>query len=267
MVGKYTGMTDSYLSVIKALDHAAYYICKRISIVWIDATYLEPEMSTTDLPKYEEAWLKLKSADGILVPGGFGFRGVEGKILAAKYAREHKIPYFGICLGFQIAVIEYARNVLGWEGANSEENVPNTKFPVVVFMPEISKTHMGGTMRLGGRKTLFKNNCLSAKLYSSITDQGDFIIERHRHRYEVNPDYIQDLEGLNFVAQDETGKRQEIFEYQNHPFYLGVQYHPEMKTRPMCPSPPFVGFLLAASKQLQAWIDGKLVLEKLKLDF
>eukprot|EP01123_Difflugia_compressa_P003571 TRINITY_DN1470_c0_g2_i2.p1 TRINITY_DN1470_c0_g2~~TRINITY_DN1470_c0_g2_i2.p1 ORF type:complete len:574 (+),score=68.96 TRINITY_DN1470_c0_g2_i2:92-1813(+) len=260
MVGKYTGLSDSYLSVIKGLNHASHFVGKKLSIEWVAASHLEPVSKEKHPEKYEEAWKRLKTADGILVPGGFGVRGIEGKILAANYARVNKIPYFGICLGLQIAVIEYARNVLGWSKANSEEIDPKTEHPVVVFMPEISKTHMGGTMRLGARKTIFTDeNCKSALLYSRISSDKNFVMERHRHRYEVNPKHVPLLTeaGLKFVGHDETGTRQEILEIDDHPYFLAVQYHPEMKSRPLRPSAPFVGFVLASGGLYQQWATGQ----------
>ena len=145
-------------------------------------------MYQEDAAKYDAAWDVVRGSDGILVPGGFGLRGVEWKILAAQYARENNVPYLGICLGMQIAVVEFARNILGWEGAHSTELDPNTPHPVVVFMPEGSKTHMGGTMRLGSRRTFFTSmDSIAAKLYQT----EDFVDERHRHRYEVNPELVQ----------------------------------------------------------------------------
>jgi CTP synthase len=261
IVGKYTGLSDSYLSVVKALQHASYYVDRKLEIDWIEASSLEPSYREEDPAKYDEAWKSLKSVHGILVPGGFGDRGVEGKILAANYARLNKIPYLGICLGMQIAVIEYARNKLGWTKANSEEFDKEAKVPVVVYMPEISRVYLGGTMRLGSRTTILKTkDCLAAKLYSGVYELDlDGIDERHRHRYEVNPKLVGDLEkaGLIFVGQDETGQRQEVIELprSEHPFYFGVQYHPEFKGRPLKPSPPFVGLLLAASGQLGVWLD------------
>jgi len=238
IVGKYTGLTDSYLSVIKGLQHASYAVNRTLVIDWIEASNLEDES--------HDDWSTLKAADGILVPGGFGDRGTEGKILAANYARTNNVPYLGICLGLQIATIEFCRNVLGMEGANSTEFDENTPHPAVVFMPEISKTHLGGTMRLGSRPTIWQvDDCKIRTLYG----EGDSVDERHRHRYEVNPDLIEKIEshGLKYVGKDESGQRCEIFELDGHPYYVGVQYHPEFKSRPNRPSPPFLGLLKAAS--------------------
>ncbi len=241
MVGKYTGLSDSYLSVIKGLQHASLAVGRNLVIDWIEASELE----TTNDP----SWELLRAADGVLVPGGFGDRGIEGKILAANYARTNKVPYLGICLGLQVATIEFCRNVLGLEGSNSTEFDENTPHPAVVFMPEISKTHLGGTMRLGSRPTIFQvDDCTMRRLYGG----KESVDERHRHRYEVNPDLINAIEkaGLVFVGKDETGQRCEIFELEGHPYYVGVQYHPEFKSRPDRPSPPFLGLLQAATGQL-----------------
>ena len=241
MVGKYTGLSDSYLSVIKGLQHASLAVGRNLVIDWIEASELEDTSHSS--------WDLLKAADGILVPGGFGDRGIEGKILAANYARINKVPYLGICLGLQIATIEFCRNVLGLEGSNSTEFDENTPHPAVVFMPEISKTHLGGTMRLGSRPTIFQvDDCTMRRLYGGQKS----VDERHRHRYEVNPDLINAIEkaGLVFVGKDETGQRCEIFELEGHPYYVGVQYHPEFKSRPDRPSPPFLGLLQAATSQL-----------------
>ncbi|KAK9149938.1 hypothetical protein Syun_008247 [Stephania yunnanensis] len=250
MVGKYTGLSDAYLSVLKALLHASVECRKKLIIDWVAAGDLE-DVTAREAPNvYKATWNLLRGADGVIVPGGFGDRGVQGKIRAARYARENKIPYLGICLGMQIAVIEYARSVLNLKDANSTEFDPETTNPCVIFMPEGSKTHMGGTMRLGTRKTYFQvPDCKSAKLYGNAS----FIDERHRHRYEVNPDMIAQLEnaGLTFVGKDETGQRMEIVELPNHPYYVGVQFHPEFKSRPGKPSPPFLGLIAAACGRLE----------------
>ncbi|XP_040866229.1 CTP synthase isoform X1 [Glycine max] len=283
LVGKYTCLSDSYLSILKALLHASVDCQKKLVVDWIPASNLETatakgvtsimnhyitsmfllllfiiEISSIcycsmlqNHDAYKAAWKLLKGADGVLVPGGFGDRGVQGKIIAAKYARENRIPFLGICLGMQIAVIEFARSVLGVQDANSTEFEPHTKSPYIIFMPEGSKTHMGGTMRLGSRRTYFQTKeCKSAKLYGCKS----FIDERHRHRYEVNPDLVACLEnaGLSFTGKDETGQRMEILELPNHPYFIGAQFHPEFKSRPGKPSPLFLGFIGAACGQLDA---------------
>ncbi|XP_044468707.1 CTP synthase isoform X2 [Mangifera indica] len=249
MVGKYTGLSDAYLSVLKALLHASVACRRKLIVEWIAAADLEDATAEEAPDAYKAAWNLLKSADGVLVPGGFGDRGVQGKILAAKYARENKVPFLGICLGMQIAVIEFARSVLGLHNANSTEFDPETSNPCVIFMPEGSKTHMGGTMRLGSRRTYFKvADCKSAKLYGNAR----FVDERHRHRYEVNPDMVSQLEsaGLSFVGRDESGQRMEIIELPSHPYFVGVQFHPEFKSRPGKPSAVFLGLIAAACGQL-----------------
>ncbi|KAI3798394.1 hypothetical protein L1987_33669 [Smallanthus sonchifolius] len=253
MVGKYTDLSDAYLSVLKALLHASVVCKRKLVINWVSASDLEAATAIESPDVNRAAWNSLKAADAVVVPGGFGDRGVEGKILAAKYARENKIPYLGICLGMQIAVIEYARSVLGLKNANSTEFDLNTKNPCVIFMPEGSKTHMGGTMRLGSRRTYFHvTDCKSAQLYGNQS----FIDERHRHRYEVNPDMVPQLEeaGLSFTGKDESGQRMEIVELQSHPYFVGVQFHPEFKSRPGKPSALFFGLIAAASGQLDAFL-------------
>jgi len=259
LVGKYTNLQDSYISVIKSLEHASLRCNRKLDLHWVDSSDLEAETLNASPVKYHTAWKAVCSADGILVPGGFGTRGTEGMISAAKWAREQKIPYFGICLGLQIAAIEFARNVVGIPNAQSSELVEDTKDPVVIFMPEGSRTHLGGTMRLGLRPTIFQSNTewsIVRRLYGGQSE----IHERHRHRYEINPDYIRRLEekGLHFVGRDDRGERMEIFELPvhtdhgpSHPYYVGVQYHPELKSRPLDPSPPFLGFVAASAGILQ----------------
>ena len=245
MVGKYTDLSDAYLSVIKSLQHAAMAVDRKLVIDWIEASHLEEGW---EKKQHDDAWKDLRDADGVLVPGGFGDRGIEGKILAAHYARTNNVPYLGICLGLQIATIEFCRNVLGMTGANSTEFEDNPEHAAVVFMPEISKTHLGGTMRLGSRPTLWQHEGSTIR---ALYGPGDSVDERHRHRYEVNPDLIERIEeaGLVFVGKDESGQRCEIFELNDHPYYVGVQFHPEFKSRPGRPSPPFLGLLKAASEQ------------------
>jgi CTP synthase len=241
MVGKYTDLSDAYLSVIKSLQHAALAVERKLNIDWIEASDLEDANNA-------EAWSLLRNANGVLVPGGFGDRGIEGKVLAAQYARENNVPYLGICLGLQVATIEFCRNVLGIGDATSTEFDADAANPAVIFMPEISKTHLGGTMRLGSRPTIFQvDDCVTKRLYGDHNS----VDERHRHRYEINPDLVEQIEaaGLKFVGKDDSGQRCEIFELDGHPYYVGVQYHPEFKSRPGRPSPPFLGLLLASSGQ------------------
>ena len=246
VAGKYTDLSDSYLSVIKALQHASFKVDRKLVIDWIESSNLDDEAKKSDPEAHSDAWEKLESADGVLVPGGFGIRGIEGKIKAAEYARRNGVPYLGVCLGLQVATIEFCRNVLGMEGANSTEFDEDTEHPAIVFMPEISKTHMGGTMRLGTKPTPFLvEDCRIRRLYGGV----EHVDERHRHRYEVNPELIESIEekGLVYVGKDETGERCEIMELSDHPYFVGTQYHPEFKSRPNRPSPPFLGLLKAAS--------------------
>ncbi|EDQ91681.1 uncharacterized protein MONBRDRAFT_14740 [Monosiga brevicollis MX1] len=245
LVGKYTGLNDAYLSVIKSLQHSCLVAGHKLNLEFVEASQLEDEARDNDPAKFHDAWKTLTQADGILVPGGFGSRGIEGKIAAIKWARTKKVPFFGICLGLQLAVIEFCRNVVGWKGCNSTEVDPECETKVVIDMPELSQTHMGGTMRLGKRRTVFvKRDSVACKLYG----EPDFVEERHRHRYEVNPDLVDEIEkhGLRFVGHDIEGKRMEIMELseKDHPFFLAVQYHPEFLSRPLRPSPPFLGMSL-----------------------
>jgi len=254
LVGKYAGNHDAYVSVIKGLKHASIEAGLHLVIEWVDSQELEPNMLQIDSKRYDSAWRRLKSAHGVLVPGGFGDRGVEGKIMAASYCRTSDTPFFGICLGFQIAVIEFARNVVGWESANSAEFDEFTAHPVVIFMPEASKTQMGGTMRLGSRVTILRDDkAISSKLYGG----NPVVYERHRHRYEVNPNCVKALEGkgLTFVGQDERGLRMEVAEISDHKFFVGCQFHPEFKSRPSRPSPLFMGLVLASAGLLQKRIE------------
>ncbi|GBG32894.1 CTP synthase [Hondaea fermentalgiana] len=254
--GKYTSLHDSYLSVLKALKHSAIAENKVLITSWIESSDLEEETKAADPSTYATAWEKLRQADGILIPGGFGSRGVEGKVAAAKYAREGCVPLLGVCLGMQVMVIEYARNVLGWTDAASAEGDENTSHKVIIKMLEHHQGQMGGTMRLGSRRTNLHplpDSCEQAKsVASAIYEGASHVLERHRHRYEVNPSYIADLEkgGLYFTGKDEANERMEMTELPRkvHPFYFGVQFHPELKSRPLRPSPPFHGFLLAACK-------------------
>ncbi|KAI9568134.1 CTP synthase, partial [Boletus coccyginus] len=222
---------------------------------WVESSDLESQTQMSDPAKYHDAWRSVVGAGGILVPGGFGHRGTEGMILAIKWAREQKIPFLGICLGFQMAVLEWARSVLGVDDATSAEFQPDAAHPFIVFMPEISRTHMGGTMRLGLRPTVFQPSTNGIRPSTStwpntrkLYGNADKVWERHRHRYEVNPAEVARLEasGLTFVGKDERGERMQILELRDHPFFVGIQPHPEFCSRPLNPSPPFLGFVAAA---------------------
>ncbi|CAL3970689.1 unnamed protein product [Diplocarpon coronariae] len=252
LVGKYTNLHDSYLSVIKSLEHSAMRCGKKLNLIWVDASHLEEEAKPGDPAAYFKAWHAVSTAHGILVPGGFGHRGSEGMILAAQHARTNKTPYLGICLGMQIAVIEFARHVCGIAGAGSVELNEQCADPLVIFMPEIDKTALGGTMRLGLRPTLFQPGSEWSRLRALYGARAE-IRERHRHRYEVNPDYVGRLaaEGLDFVGKDETGERMEILELKDHPWYVGVQFHPEYLSRVLDPSRPYLGFVAAAAGCLE----------------
>ncbi|SCW03720.1 LAFE_0G16732g1_1 [Lachancea fermentati] len=250
LVGKYTNLKDSYLSVIKSLEHCSMRCRRKLDIVWVEASDLEPEANETDKSKFHSAWNKLSSADGVLVPGGFGSRGTEGMILAAKWARENNIPYLGVCLGLQVATIEFARNVLGLKDATSAEfdgDSPEESH-AVLYMPEIDKEKMGGTMRLGLRPTNFQNDSEWSKIRKLYGGASE-VHERHRHRYEVNPKLVEQLEneGMIFVGKDETGERCEILELRNHPYYVATQYHPEYMSKVLDPSKPFLGLVAASS--------------------
>ncbi|KAF5006768.1 hypothetical protein FDECE_6890 [Fusarium decemcellulare] len=248
LVGKYTALPDSYLSVIKALEHSAMRCNRKVNLVWIDADHLEDAMMQSDSNKYHTAWSQLTAASGVLVPGGFGSRSNAGLIKAAQWARERKVPYLGICLGMQLAVIEAARNLLGYKNATSEEFDAVAEHRVVIFMPESSKEVLGGTMRLGEKTTYFTPGSEWSKL-RALYGQSETMDERHRHRYEVNPDYIEELEsvGLHFIGKDETGKRMEVVELKDHPFFVGCQAHPEYTSRVTKPAPSFLGFVAASS--------------------
>ena len=237
LVGKYVGLHDAYLSVAEALRHAGYYHNTHINIHWLDSEEITAE-------NYEE---KLGVLDGIIVPGGFGNRGIEGMILAARYARENKLPYFGICLGMQIAVIEYARNVAGVADANSGEFDEQSKNKVIDFMPgQSDDIDKGGTLRLGAYPCEIKKGTTMEKCYGQNS-----ISERHRHRYEFNNDYREILEnaGLVLSGTSPDGRLIETVELTDRPFYVGVQYHPEFKSRPNKAHPLFKGFIGAACER------------------
>jgi CTP synthase len=234
IVGKYVQLHDAYLSVSESLKHAGYAANSDIDIRWVNSEYLCEENLLEELGE----------VDGILVPGGFGGRGIEGKIMAARYARENKIPYFGICLGMQIAVIEFARNVCGLDGANSVEWEETTKHPVIHLMPDQSGVvNMGGTLRLGNWPCKLMDGTKTKEVY-----KADSVLERHRHRYEVNNKYRQTMEehGAIFSGLSPDDYLVEITELKNHPWFVGCQFHPEFKSRPNRAHPLFAGFVQAA---------------------
>ncbi|WP_175059642.1 glutamine hydrolyzing CTP synthase [Thermococcus sp. 2319x1] len=236
IVGKYIKLADSYLSIKEALKHSSVANDVKVKIRWIEAEDLEKEGSKL-----------LEGVHGIIVPGGFGARGSEGKIMAIQYARENDIPFLGICFGFQLTVVEFARHVLGLDGANSTEINPQTPYPVVDLMPEQrGLDKLGGTMRLGAYPVKIKEGTLAHRLYGK-----ELIYERHRHRWEVNPEYIERLEkaGLVFsgIAGDDE-RRMEILELPDKRYFIATQFHPEFKSRPMKPAPVFRGLVKAAKE-------------------
>ncbi|KAI3403564.2 URA7 [Candida oxycetoniae] len=255
LVGKYTHLHDSYLSVIKSLEHASMRCNRRLKIEWVESSNLEEEMKQENLSNYHQAWHYVCQADGVLVPGGFGSRGIEGMIAATKYARENNVPFLGVCLGLQIAVIEFVRNVVGIEGSTSQEFDNYQKgdkeiIPSVVYMPDVDQVKLGGTMRLGLHETRFtkdSQHSVLRKLYGG----AEAVHERHRHRYEVNPELIEQIEakGLKFIGKDETGKRMEMIELPQlmHKFFVGTQYHPEYLSKVLDPSRPFLGLVAASA--------------------
>ena len=234
LVGKYNQLADAYLSVIEALNHAGSHHGGRVDVHWVDSERL------TD----GEVERELATCQGILVPGGFGVRGIEGKIQAARYAREHGVPYLGICLGMQIAVAEFARNVAGMDGANSTEFDPETPYPVIDLLPEQKEVQdMGGTMRLGADPVKLHDDTLAREIYDDAV-----IYERHRHRYEVNNHLRKRLEqaGMVFSGTSPDDRLVEVIELPGHPFFVASQYHPEFKSRPLRPQPLFREFVGAA---------------------
>ena len=238
LVGKYMKLEDSYISVVESLRHGGYANKVNVEIGFIDSENVTEETAKEILKDY----------DGILVPGGFGNRGIEGKIAAIKYARENKVPFLGICLGMQMAVVEFARNVLGLKDADSAEFNNGTKNPVIHIMEEQkSVTKKGGTMRLGAYPCVIKENTLAEKVYSTKK-----ISERHRHRYEYNNEYKKMLEekGLICSGTSPDGKLVEIVELKDHPYFIAGQFHPEFQSRPDRPGPLFVG-LIKNAKELK----------------
>ncbi|QGN06779.1 CTP synthase [Halorhabdus sp. CBA1104] len=235
LVGKY-GLEDAYLSIHESLKHAGLETNVDVETTWIHSE---------DLADGHDG--QLADVDAVVVPGGFGARGTEGKVEAIRYARENDIPFLGLCLGFQMAVVEFARNVLDLDGAHSAEMDEQTPHPVIDILPEQEGVEdMGGTMRLGTQETEIDPDTLAADLYDDTTCR-----ERHRHRYEVNPEYIEDLEAAGMTFSGVSGRRMEILELatDEHPYFLGTQFHPEFRSRPTRASPPFVGLVEAVLDQ------------------
>jgi len=249
--GKFT-LKDSYISVIEAIKHASWYHKRKPEIYWLSAEQYE---------KNPQSVKELKKFDGIIVPGGFGSRGIEGKIKAIEFCRKQKIPYLGLCLGLQLAVVEFARNVCGLKGAHSTEFSANCKYPVIDVMPEqkalLKEKRYGGTMRLGAYKCELKTGTKSWKAYAATPKLlrnfgGHFIIsERHRHRYELNNEFRSVLERKGMVMAGINPEKDlvELIELRNHPFFVGTQFHPEFKSRPLEPHPLFREFIRAASRR------------------
>jgi len=267
IVGKYTNTSDSYFSIIKALEHASAFTSIKINPILIESSdfdninydYINRDYTSYDdicnnntsnndiSNNYGGIDLKtikslklLQKANGVIVPGGFGSRGANGKIFAINYVRTRKIPFLGICFGMQLAIIEYARNVLKLDDVNTTEINPNCKNKIIINMSDLDSSNMGGTQRLGAYKTILDKESKCSKIYNSLE-----IIERHRHRYEVNPDYVDMIEnkGLKFVGKDSKLNRMEIIELDDYPFFIGTQFHPEYKSRPLSPAPLFCSFV------------------------
>ena len=236
LVGKYTALHDAYISVVEALKHGGIPLHTTIDIKWVDSE----ELTTDNVGEL------LGDVNGILVPGGFGIRGVEGKILAARYARENNIPYLGLCLGMQVAIIEFARHVCGYNDAHSIELDPNTTHPVIALMPDQNGVEdIGGTLRLGSYTCVLDKDSKACKVYGTTE-----ISERHRHRYEVNNDYRTALveHGMKLCGTSPDGRIVEMIELPDHPWFIATQAHPELKSRPNRPHPLFRGFVEAATK-------------------
>ncbi|MEX0655854.1 MAG: CTP synthase [Phycisphaeraceae bacterium] len=252
ITGKYASLRDAYASIDKAIEHCGAHLSAEVDIEWIDTTKIEPE----------SVGRVLKHLDGVIVPGGFGQRGTESKIACVRYCREHDLPYLGICLGFQMAVIDYARHVCGLEGASSSEFDKDAKHAVIDILPEQKKIEgLGGSMRLGGQDMLVTPNTLAAFLYADRpsplqrdaqpADSAPFAVrERFRHRYEVDPKYIETLEahGMVFSGRHPRQPIMQVLELpaSKHPYFIGAQFHPELTSRPLRPQPMFMGLLAAA---------------------
>jgi CTP synthase len=236
LVGKYTALHDAYISVVEALKHGGIPLHTTIDIKWVDSE----ELNDSNADEI------LGDVNGILVPGGFGVRGVDGKILAVRYAREHKIPFLGLCLGMQVAIIEFARDVCGFRDAHSIELDPNTTHPVIALMPDQNGVEdIGGTLRLGAYPCILDKSSKAYELYGK-----EEISERHRHRYEVNNDFRSTLtdHGMKLCGTSPDGRIVEMIEIPEHPWFIATQAHPELKSRPNRPHPLFRGFVEAATE-------------------
>ncbi|XP_065203834.1 CTP synthase 2-like [Planococcus citri] len=286
LVGKYTKLQDSYASVSRSLQHASIFAGYKLKLIYIDAENLEESMKDENPLNYHEAWKNLCNSQGVVVPGGFGKRGIQGKIAACNWCRKKKIPFLGICLGLQAAVIEFTKNVLNKEDiAESAEfkndEIPTTEQPskqsdneskseakskevssssekeyIIIDMPEHNTGQMGGTMRLGKKKTFFQKEHWNDSILYALYNRKQVVEERHRHRYEVNNKFVKELEkhGLRFVGKDENKVRMEMLELKDHPYYVATQFHPEYTSRPLRPSPPFIGLILASCGKLNSYI-------------
>jgi CTP synthase len=248
IVGKYVELPDAYMSVLESLTHAGLWHKVEPEIVWVNAETVRPE----------ELARTLRTVSGVVVPGGFGARGTEGKVAAARWARENRIPYLGLCYGLHMAVIDVARNVLGLSGANSTEIDPNTPYPVIDLMPDQKGVELGGTMRLGLWPCRLEPGTKAAEAYAVPE-----VSERHRHRFEVNNSFRRRLAEVGFIASGASpdGQLAEIMELEDHPFFVGVQFHPEFRSRPTNPHPLFRDFIAAAKETLPEGAQRELPLE------
>ena len=242
VTGKYIGARDTYASILKALEHAGTFYDTEINIKFIDTELIEKEKVIDK---------ELEGISGIIVPGGFGVRGTEGKILCVRYARENNLPYLGLCYGFQMAAIEFARNKCGLKGANTQENYSDLKHPVICLLPDqYKKQGIGGNMRLGGQDVKLVEGSKAWELYG----RKNIVRERFRHRYEFNPEYRQIFEenGLNFSGMTPDEEIMQILELSEHKFFVGVQFHPEFSSKPLQPNPLYLGFVRAVLEKKQS---------------
>lgn len=268
ITGKYAALRDAYASIDKAIEHAATQLSCDVEIKWIDTTEFAPGRETQSAAQH------LPTLDAVIVPGGFGVRGTEGKIACIQYCREHQLPYLGICLGFQMAVIEFARNIAGLKDAASTEFAPDTAMPVIDILPEQKKIEgLGGNMRLGGKDVLIAPETLAAFLFkdeaptTKAAAKSSFTVRRRfRHRYEVDPKQIESLEaaGLVFSGRHPQHPIMQVLELppSEHPYFIGAQFHPELTSRPLRPSPMFLGLIAAAIRHAQPDVPAKQISER-----